>query len=287
MDRETGKLLEERSMSLSIDLTDKVAIVTGAGMGIGEGVALALARAGAHVVCNARTARDIERTAAKARQLGVKAIAVPGDVTVSEDMDKLVAATIHEFGRVDLLINNAGGTIFNGFLDVSDEEFSFIFDWNTKSAFMLSKRIAPCMIRQGGGVIINVSSAVGHITARGMMAYGVAKAGLDYLTRSLADELAPLVRVNAIALGSIMTPALERTLIEADESFGKTLTEKTPLRCIGDADKVGETVAFLCSPAADYITGDILRYDGGLQDTNLPFRLPDYGPNTVLKAGED
>lgn len=274
-------------MSVTVDLTDKVAIVTGAGMGIGEGVALALARAGAHVVCNARTAADIERTAERVRESGVQSIAVPGDVTVGEDLDRLVTATLEKFGRVDLLINNAGGTIFNGFLDISDDEFSFIFDWNTKSAFMLSKRVAPYMIRQGGGVIVNVSSAVGHLTARGMMAYGVAKAGLDYLTRSLADELAPHVRVNAIALGSIMTPALERTLIEQDESYGRTLKDKTPLRTIGDADKVGETVAFMCSSAADYINAEVIRYDGGLQDTNLPFRLPDYDADSALGTGKE
>lgn len=271
-------------MSLSVDLSDKVAIVTGAGMGVGEGVALALARAGASLVCNARTLADIERTAERARAEGVEAIAVTGDVTNGEDLDNLVAATLEKFGRIDVLINNAGGTIFNSFLDISDEEFGFIFDWNTRSAFMLAKRVAPHMIAQRSGVIINVSSAVGHLTGRGMMAYGVAKSGLDYLTRSLADELAPYVRVNAIALGSIMTPALERTLIVADESFGRILKEKTPLRSIGDADKVGETVAFLCSSSADYITGDIMRYDGGLQDTNLPYRLPDYDPQTVLKA---
>ncbi|WP_187276346.1 SDR family NAD(P)-dependent oxidoreductase [Parahaliea maris] len=274
-------------MSISVDLEGKVAIVTGAGMGVGEGIALALAKAGANVVCNARTAADIERTAERVRTLGRDAIAVPGDVTVGSDLDELVARTIDHFGRIDLLINNAGGTIFNSFLDVSDEEFSFIFDWNTRSSFMLSKRVAPYMIRQQSGVIINVSSAVGHLTARGMMAYGVAKAGLDYLTRSMADELAPYVRVNAIALGSIMTPALERTLIDSDESFGRLLTEKTPLRSIGDANKVGETVAFLCSQAADYITGDVMRYDGGLQDTNLPYRLPDYDPQTVIaESGE-
>ena len=269
-------------MGLSIDLTGKVAIVTGAGRGIGEGVAMAMARAGAHVVCNARTASHIERTAEKARALGVKALAVPGDVTRSADLDRLVAATIEAFGRVDILVNNAGGTFFNGFLDISDDEFSLVFDWNTKSAFMLSKRVAPHMIRQGSGVIINVSSAVGHLTARGLMAYGVAKAGLDYLTRSLADELAPRVRVNAIALGSIMTPSLKHSLIETDETFGRILEDKTPLRRIGDPGKVGETVAFLCSPAADYITGDVLRYDGGLQDTNLPYRLPDYEAGTVV-----
>ncbi len=273
-------------MSLTIDLTDKVAIVTGAGMGIGEGIALALARAGAHVVCNARTQADIDRTAEGVRKYGVNALAVAGDVTIGEHLDRLVDATIEEFGRVDLLINNAGGTIFNTFLDVSDDEFSFIFAWNTKSAFMLSKRVAPYMIRQEGGVIINVSSAAGHLTARGMLAYGVAKAGLDHLTRGLADELAPHVRVNAIALGAIMTPALERTLIESDESYGRILKEKTPLRSIGDADKVGETVAFLCSSAADYFNADVLRYDGGLQDTNLPFRLPDYDPKTVSSAGK-
>ena len=243
---------------------------------------MAMARAGAHVVCNARTASHVERTAEKARALGVKALAVPGDVTRSADLDRLVAATIEAFGRVDILVNNAGGTFFNGFLDISDDEFSLVFDWNTKSAFMLSKRVAPHMIRQGSGVIINVSSAVGHLTARGLMAYGVAKAGLDYLTRSLADELAPRVRVNAIALGSIMTPSLKHSLIEADETFGRILEDKTPLRRIGDPSKVGETVAFLCSPSADYITGDVLRYDGGLQDTNLPYRLPDYEAGTVV-----
>ncbi len=274
-------------MSLSIDLSGKVAIVTGAGMGIGEGVALALARAGASVVCNARTTADIERVAARVREHGVDAIAVPGDVTSGADLDRLVDATVEKFGRIDILVNNAGGTIFNGFLDISDEEFSHIFDWNTKSAFMLSKRVASHMLGRGEGVIINVSSAVGHLTGRGMMSYGVAKAALDYLTRSLADELAPHVRVNAVALGSIMTPALERTLIDADESFERGLKDKTPLRGIGDPDKVGETVAFLCSPAADYMTAEIVRYDGGLQDTNLPFRLPDYDPAYFPVAGEE
>ena len=106
-------------MGLAIDLRDKVAIVTGAGSGIGEGVALAMAGAGAHVVCNARTARTIEDTAEKVRAHGVRALAVPGDVTSGEDLDRLVAATIGEFGRIDLLINNAGGTFFNRFLDIS------------------------------------------------------------------------------------------------------------------------------------------------------------------------
>jgi 7-alpha-hydroxysteroid dehydrogenase len=273
-------------MSLEVSLKGQVAIVTGAGMGVGEGIAKALGAAGADVVCNSRTLADIELTASAIRQHGVRSIAVAGDVTVAEDLDRLVKTTIEEFGRVDILVNNAGGTIFNACLDISDDEFSFIFDWNTKSSFMLSKRVAPYMVNQGSGVIINISSAVGHLTARGLMAYGVAKAGLDYLTKSLADEFAPHIRVNAIALGSIMTPALERTLINEDESFGRILKEKTPLRSIGDANKVGETIAFLCSSAADYITGDIMRFDGGLQDTNLPYRLPDLDPKTI-KLTED
>lgn len=262
------------SSLLNIQLPNKVAIVTGAGMGVGEGIAKALGEAGAHVVCNARTQSDIDRTATAIRATGRRAIAVAGDVTKPEDLDTIVAHTIKEFGRVDILVNNAGGTIFNGLRDISDDEFSFIFNWNTRSAFMLSKRVAPYMIKQGEGVIINISSGAAHLTARGMMAYGVAKAGLDYLTRSLADELAPRVRVNAVALGAIMTPALER-MINQDESFGRILKEKTPLRSIGSTAKVGATVAFLCSPAADYMTGAVVRYDGGLQDNNLPFRLPD------------
>lgn len=257
------------------ELTDKIAIVTGAGMGVGEAIALALAQAGAHVVCNARTPADIERTADKVRQLGRRAIAVPGDVTRGEDLDRLVAATLEEFGRIDILVNNAGGTIFNGLLDISDDEFSFIFDWNTKSAFMLSKRVAPGMVAQGSGIILNISSAAGRFSARGMLAYGVAKGGLDQLTLCLADELSPKVRVNSLALGSIMTPALERTLIEQDPSFERILKEKTPLGCIGDPDNVGAAAVFLCSEASHYMTGVTVPYDGGLQSTNLPFRLPD------------
>jgi 7-alpha-hydroxysteroid dehydrogenase len=259
---------------LNIKLTNKVAIVTGSGMGVGEGIALALADAGADVVCNARRQEGIDKTAAAIRAKGRRSITVSGDVTKPEDLDRIVAQTIKEFGRVDILVNNAGGTFFKGMLDLSDDKFAYIFDWNTRSAFMLSKRVAPYMIKQGDGVIINISSGAGHITARGMMAYGVAKAGLDYLTKSLADELAPRVRVNAVALGAIMTPGLE-SMFRKDENYGRILKEKTPLRSVGTTDKVGATVAFLCSPAADYMTGAVVRYDGGLQDTNLPFRLPD------------
>lgn len=257
------------------DLSEKVAIVTGAGMGVGEAIALAMAQAGANVVCNARTQKDIEATAAAIRELGRRAIAVPGDVTRGEDLDTLVAETVREFGRVDILVNNAGGIVFNGFLDISDDEFTFNFDWNTKSAFMLSRRVAPYMLEQGEGVILNISSAVGHITARGMLSYGVAKAALDHLTRFMADELAPKIRVNALALGSIMTPALRRTLMEQDESYGQILTDKTPLHKIGDPDGVGATAVYLCSQAAEYMTRSIVHYDGGLQDTNLPYRMPD------------
>lgn len=257
-------------------LTDKIAIVTGAGMGIGEAVALAMAEAGAHVVCNARTQADIDATAAAIRGMGRRALAIAGDVTIPEDLDRLVQATVEEFGRIDILVNNAGGIVFNGFLDISDDEFAFNFDWNTKSAFMLSKRAAPYMLERGEGVILNISSAVGHITARGMLSYSVAKAGLDHLTRSMADELAPKIRVNALALGSIMTPALQRTMFEEDPAMGKTLQEKTPLKRIGDPDNVGAAAVFLCAEASEYMTGTIVNYDGGLQDTNLPYRLPDF-----------
>jgi 7-alpha-hydroxysteroid dehydrogenase len=252
----------------------KVAIVTGAGRGVGRGIALALAEGGATVVCSARTRSEIDDTVREITGNGGRALAVTADVMQERELQALVDATLRECGRLDIVINNAGGNDYKPFLDISAEEFRHHFDWNTTSAFLLSRIATPALLAAGGGAILNISSGAGHIGIRGMLSYCVAKAGLDHLTRSLGEELAPKIRVNGLALGAIMTPALQHTF-DMDAGFREKLIEKTPLKKVGNATDIGLAALFLCSPAGEYITGATLNIDGGLQDTNLPFRLPD------------
>jgi NAD(P)-dependent dehydrogenase (short-subunit alcohol dehydrogenase family) len=269
-------LAEARVSLLSLFRLDgRVAIVTGGGRGVGEGIALALAEAGAAVVVSARTRSQIDRTASEIEKRGGTALAQTADVTKRDDLAALVAATTERFGRLDIVVNNAGGQEgYFPFLDISEQNFRFHFDWNTTSAFLLSQLAAPYLLKAGRGAILNISSGAGTIGIRGMLPYGVAKAGLEQLTRSLAEELAPKIRVNALALGAILTPALQQTF-DLDPAFREGMIAKTPLKRIGTAESIGAAAVFACSDASDYMTGAILKIDGGLQDTNLPFKLPD------------
>lgn len=252
----------------------QVAIVTGAGRGVGRGIALALAAGGAHVVCSARTRAQIDETVAMVQQAGGSAEAVTTDVMQEDQLAALVETTVERCGGIDIVVNNAGGNDYAPFLETTTESFRHHFDWNTTSAFVLSRLATPWLLKRDRGNIINISSGAGHIGIRGMMAYCVAKAALDHLTRCLAEELAPKIRVNCLALGSIMTPALQNTF-DMEAGFREKLLEKTPLKSVGNAENVGLAALFLCSQAGSYSTGAILDIDGGLQDTNLPFRLPD------------
>lgn len=256
-------------------LDGRTAIVTGGGRGVGEGIALALAEAGADVVVSARTRSEIDRTADAIKSKGARALAVTADVMKRADLAALVEAAADRFGRIDIVVNNAGG--MDGFpriLDLSEESFRFHYDWNTTSALMLSQLAVPHMLAQGRGAILNISSGAGQIGIRGMIHYGAAKAGLEQLTRGLAEELAPKIRVNALALGAIMTPALQSTF-DRDPAYRDGMIARTPLKRIGTTATIGAAAVFACSDAADYMTGAIIPIDGGLQDTNLPFKYPD------------
>jgi len=261
-------------MTLSnLRLDGQIAIITGAGRGVGRGIATVLAEAGATIVCSARTKTEIDETVGLIEKAGGKAIALTADVMKKADLEKLAEDTMARFGRIDILINNAGGNEFRPFMEISEEEFKFHFDWNTTSAFLLAQAVTPHMVKAGHGAIVNVSSGAARIGIRGMLAYGVAKAGTEQLTRGLAQELAPKIRVNCVALGAVLTPALQN-MYDMQPEFRDKLHALTPLRTHGTPEDVGLAVLWLCSRSC-YATGSIIQIDGGLQDTNLPFKLPD------------
>jgi len=256
-------------------IADKVAIVTGAGRGIGAGAALALAELGAHVVCAARTRKQIEETATKARSFGRRALAVVCDVNVKTDIDTVVQRTLDEFGRIDILVNNAGGWPPQAALETSDETFEGAFHFNVTTAFQLTRLAVPHMLKRDGGAIVNISSAAGRYVVPGFVAYGTAKAALAFMTRVLASEFAPRVRVNAIAVGAVETSALATFL---DDDLRGKMSALTPMRRIGTVEDIALAVAYLATPASSWVTGKIFEIDGGSEMSNWPFPAPEVGP---------
>jgi len=251
----------------------RVAIVTGAGRGIGAACALALAEAGADVVIASRTKAQLESVAAEVETMGRRAAVVAMDVTDNDAVAGLVGTAMAEFGRVDIVINNAGGTAPRSMLDTSPGYLERAFHFNVTSAFVLSKAAATPMIQQGSGAIVNISSAMGRLRDRGMLAYGTAKAALAHMTRLMAIDLAPKVRVNAIAVGSVATSALD-VVLETPELHDQ-MVAGTPLKRLGDPEDIAAAALYLSSPAAAYVTGKILEVDGGLEAPNLALNLPD------------
>jgi 7-alpha-hydroxysteroid dehydrogenase len=252
-------------------LTDKVAIVTGAGRGIGEGCALAFAEMGAHVVCAARTAEQIEAVAARATALGSRALAVPCDVSERSQLENVVEKTMSEFGRIDILVNNAGGSPPKPALRTSEAMFDQAFHFNVTTAFLMSRFVVPHMLDGAGGSIVNISSAAGRLAQPGFAAYGTAKAALSALTRLLGSEFAPRVRVNAIAVGSVLTSALAPFL---DDETKSQMQELTPLKRLGEVEDIALMALYLASPAASWVTGKIFEVDGGTEASNWPFEFP-------------
>ena len=245
-------------------LTDRVAIVTGAGKGIGRGIAIALAEAGAHVVCAARTQADLDATAAEVRARGRRALAVVCDVTKSESLERLVSLTLAEFERIDVLVNNAGGTGPRPALDTSERFFEAALRFNVTSAFLLSRLCIPKMIETaGGGAIVNISSRSSDMVQTGFVAYGAAKAALNMLTRNLAAEVAPKVRVNAISVGGVDTQSLAMVL--SNDALKLQFEANTPMARAGTPEDIAAAALFLASPASSWVTGKIFQIDGGTE----------------------
>ncbi|MBP6730245.1 MAG: SDR family oxidoreductase [Microthrixaceae bacterium] len=252
---------------------DRVAIVTGAGRGIGAATARTLAEAGADVVISARTEAQLREVADDVEALGRRAVCVPADLSDLDELPRLVQAAVDEFGRLDIVINNVGGSFPRPLLQTSAAMFEKAFHFNVTTALELSKVAIPAMLTNGGGSIVNISSAIGRLTDRGFAAYGTAKAALSHLTRLMATECAPRVRVNAIAVGATATSALETVV--TDDGLRSAMETNTPLRRLGDPLDIALGALYLCSPAGSYLTGKIIEIDGGLTAPNLPLDLAD------------
>ena len=251
----------------------KVAIVTGAGRGIGAATAIALAEAGADVLLAARTQEQLEAVAEQVRAHGRRALVVPTDVDDEERLAGLADTAVAELGRLDIVINNAGGTAPRPFTATSAGYLQRSFHFNVVTAFVLSKAAVPHMLEQGGGSIVNVSSAIGRLRDRGFVAYGTAKAALSHMTRLMAADLAPKIRVNGIAVGSVATSALETVL--TNDAIYNEMVSRTPVKRLGEADDIAIAALYLASDAASFVTGKIFEVDGGLEEPNLVLGIPD------------
>ncbi|WP_319453921.1 MULTISPECIES: glucose 1-dehydrogenase [unclassified Mycobacterium] len=257
-------------------LDGKVALVTGAGRGIGAGIAVALAEAGANVAITARTKDDIEGVAERIRAVGREALAVPADVTDHVTLPGLVAETVAAWGRLDVVVNNAGGVEALGpFMDVTVERLESALHFNVSTPFELTKLAVPHMLANDGGAVVNIGSMAGMMAERGFLSYSLSKAALGQLTRLAAVELSPRIRVNAVFPGAIETDALKGFLDVAPPEVRGGMQEKTPMRRNGTPADIASAVRFLASPAASWITGKLLEVDGAAGPGMFPTGHPD------------
>lgn len=253
-------------------LDDRVVMITGGGQGIGESTALTMADAGADVVIIARTKSDLESVADHVRTRKRKALAIPGDVNDLEFLADAVSSTMSEFGRIDVLVNNAGGSMSRPFTKTTVAQLESSFHFNVSSAFELSRLVVPHLLDGGGGSIVNISSVAGRKAARGSLTHSLTKAAVSQLTRLMAAELSPRVRVNAVLPGAIETAAL-RNYVGAE--IRGDMARRTAMRRNGTPLDIALAVLFLASDASSWITGQLLEVDGLAPDDLVPREIPD------------
>ena len=260
-------------------VTDRVAIVTGAGLGIGRGIAVGLAEAGADVVVAARTAADLEEVAEQIRARGRRALVVPTDVTDEAALEHLVQAAVEAFGRLDIAVNNAGGAMPRAAMDTSQGFMARTFHFNVIAPLTLTKLAARQMVETaGGGAVVNISSRSASMTQTSFVAYGAAKAALDRLTRNIAAELAPRVRVNAIDVGGVATRSLDVVL--TDDALRDQFLAGTPMRRPGEPEDIACAVLYLVSEASSWVTGKVFEVDGGTESPAITVPVPPLEPSS-------
>lgn len=255
-------------------LDDQVAVVTGAGRGLGAAIAVAFAEVGADVVIASRTPAELQAVAAQIEGLGRRAHIVVGDLAHPETTAELAPQAIKAFGKLDIVVNNVGGTMPNVLLNTSVKDMKDAFTFNVLTAHALTLASVPLMLEHsGGGNIINISSTMGRLAARGFAAYSTAKAALAHYTRLTALDLCPKIRVNAIAPGSILTSALE--IVATNDALRSPMEKATPMRRLGDPADIAAAAVYLASEAGSFLTGKMLEVDGGLVFPNLDLPIPD------------
>jgi 3-oxoacyl-[acyl-carrier protein] reductase len=258
---------------MDLGLKGKVALVTGASKGIGRAIAEEFAKEGAQVSICARGQQDLAHAAEELRRHGVTVVATPADVTKAEEIQAVIDATLKTCGRIDILVNNAGETSLGRTLDLTDEQWQDGIERNLYSAVRFTRGVVPHMRKQGGGRIINISSAFGHtVPVPGTVDYNAAKAALLSFSRTMAVELAPdNILVNSVCPGWIHSPLLERMADSALPQLGvktreegfQVLYQFLLIKRIGQGEEVAAVVAFLASERASYVTGSVYDVDGG------------------------
>jgi 7-alpha-hydroxysteroid dehydrogenase len=241
-------------------LSGQVAVVTGAGAGIGRGIARLFAGAGAAVVVSDLKAETAKAVADEIVAAGGQAASLACNVTKDEDLEAVVRAAIDHFGKLTILVNNAGGGGPKPF-DMPMDDFRWAYELNVFSVFRLSQLAAPHIEAAGGGAILNITSMAGENKNQRMASYASSKAAENHLTRNIAFDLGPKgIRVNAIAPGAIKTDALA-SVLNAD--IEKAMLKHTPLGRLGEAEDIANAALFLCCPASSWVSGQILTVSGG------------------------
>lgn len=249
---------------MDLGLTNKIALVTGSSRGIGRAIALGLAAEGCHVSLCARGTDTLKQTEADVVATGVQALATGADVTVPGDIEKVVKATLDRWGRIDILINNVGGSKATPFLDVPDEEWMAIFNLNLFAAVRTTRAVLPSMKAQGSGSILTISSIFGR-EAGGPITYNATKAAEISMSKMLAKELAKTgIRVNTVAPGSVLFPGgnWQKRLDADPEGIRAFVDREIPCGRFGTPEEIANVVVFLSSDRASWVNGACVNVDG-------------------------